>query len=492
MILAEGVALVFALAIAAMYSVLTSQMPRSGGDYVFNSRIVHPAFGFSFNFSLTIWQLFSAAFTLFFIFYVALSPGLQVASFYLGDPHFFTLGVLLGKPIYSFILATIVNLLFTLITLLGIRKVFTTLNVLWGLTIVGTAAMVYSLAKSTSGSFPLNFNKFMLAANGTSTSQNSYLAVIKAASISPIYELSIPAIAICASSVIWVFYETYVSGEIRGASRAKRNFSAMAGAACLNAAIFSVLVYLLYSKVGATFLASVTSLSGGTVLPFPGGSLQALTAVFLLAAGNRYTALLLIATITLGYTILLLPPLYLQPIRSIFAWSFDRVVPSDLSNVSSRFHSPVKATIAVFGIVEAGLVLITLEYASLLGIFFAVIIAPAFSCIFPTSIAAIAQRINSNGRKGDNSEHPNHSRNSSGLAVLGLISLGFILFMTYVFISNEKYFFVTGSFLSPSALIAINFIFIPVGALIYLTSFIYRKSRNKLNLNSIASAIPPE
>ncbi|MGI0080865.1 MAG: APC family permease, partial [Nitrososphaerales archaeon] len=56
---AEGIALIFALAIAAMYAILTAVMPRSGGDYVFNSRILHPSIGFGFNFSLTVWQLFS-------------------------------------------------------------------------------------------------------------------------------------------------------------------------------------------------------------------------------------------------------------------------------------------------------------------------------------------------------------------------------------------------------------------------------------------------
>lgn len=490
LVLAEVIALVFALAIAAMYSILTSLIPRTGGDYVFNSRIVHPAFGFSFNFSLTVWQLFSTAFTLFFIFYVALSPGLEVASFYLGNPALYSLGVFLGKPINSFIFATIVNVFFTSITLLGIRKIFTTLNVLWALTIVGTVAMIASLVASSSSSFVTHFDNFMITANGSSTSPNAYSTVVKLGSpVAPTYALAIPAIAICASSVIWVFYETYVSGEIRGASKAKRNFSAMGGAACLNGLLFVLLVYLLYSRVGATFLTSVTYLSGTSALPFPGGSLQALTAVLILATGNQFTALIVLASITLGYTVLLLPPLYLQPIRSIFAWSFDRVVPSALSNVSSRFHSPVYATLAVFAIVEAALVLITVEYASLLGIFFAVIIAPAFSCIFPTSLSAIALTI----RRAKKSSLVYLSRKSSLLLLTaGIASLGFILFMTFIFISNERFFFATSTLLSPSVLIALNFIFIPIGALIYFASYVYRKSKEKMNLNSIVSVIPPE
>src|SRR5271157_1477315 len=82
---AEAIALGFCLAIAAMYAIMTANMPRSGGDYVFNSRILHPSIGFAFNFSLWIWQLFSAAFTLYFVTNYALSPGLLVLGFYSGS-----------------------------------------------------------------------------------------------------------------------------------------------------------------------------------------------------------------------------------------------------------------------------------------------------------------------------------------------------------------------------------------------------------------------
>lgn len=491
LISAEGIALLFALGIAAMYAILTAMMPRSGGDYVFNSRMLHPSIGFSFNFSLTIWQLFSAAFTLFFISNVALSPALEVLGYY-SNIHLLNLaGIWFANPYNSFIVGTLVNVLFAIVILAGIRRTFTSLDVLWGITIIGTILIIASLLVTTPSSFHSAFNSFMKSANGTSTSVDSFNSVIQLGSpVAPVYALSIPAVAIVASSVIWVFWENYVSGEIRHANQVKRNLSTMAGAAVLNAALFVTLVYLLYSRVGVQFLTALTNLSNyaSPATPF-GSSLQAITAVFVLATGNLYSAVILAVVITLGFSVLLLPALYLQPIRSIFAWSIDRIVPQRFNSVSSRFHTPLLTTLAVFSLVEVALVLITEEYNSLLGIFFAVVIAPAFSSIFPTSLSAIAV--------GFKARKSSISQNTLGhrwyvITLLGLSSLGFISFMTYVFVSNETFFFATSTFLTPSALIALNFAFIPIGALIYLASYANRKSRNRININKIAMEIPPE
>ncbi len=486
---AEVIALIFAVAIAAMYAILTSLMPRSGGDYVFNSRIIHPIFGFSFNFSLTVWQLFSAAFTLFFISFVALAPGLEVLGYYSSIPALYQAGFWLIQPLNSFIFATVTNVLFTLIISTGIRKTFTTLNILWIITLLGTLVMVASLLATKGQTFHSAFNSFMIASNGTSTVADSF-SFVQGSVSTPHFVLAIPEIAIVVDSVIWVFWVAYVAGEVRHANEKKRNMSAMAGAAALNCAFFIVLVYLLYSRVGIAFISGLTSLSTAASPSLPFSSpLQALSAVLVLSTGNFYAALIVLVAITLGYSVLLLPALYLQPIRSIFAWSFDRVVPEKWSSVSSRFHSPVISTLAVAGVIEAALVLITVESNILLGIYSASVIAPAFSSIFPTALAAIALRF-----KRSKNWVVQEPKSYKGylITILGCVSLAFILFMTFEYLSNESFFFFPVAGASSTLLIAYNFIFIPIGALVYLGSYLIRKRRNRVDINMIASEIPPE
>jgi basic amino acid/polyamine antiporter, APA family len=483
LISAEGIALVFAIVVAVMYAILTSMMPRSGGDYVFNSRIVHPVFGFSFNFSLTVWQLFSAAFTLYFIANVALGPGLQVLGYYANSSELIQAGTWLAAPVNSLIFASIVNVLFTLLVLTGIRRTFSALNIMWVITLLGTFVMIGALIATTHSGFESAFNGFMARANGTATISNSFTFVQNLVQAPP-DKLAIPEIAIVVDSVIWVFWTAYVAGEIRNANQTRRNISSMVGAAILNGLFFVTLVYLLYSKVGIPFLSGITLAGYTSALPFS-STLQALSATLVLSTGGFIAGAIVLTAITLGYSVLLLPALYLQPIRSIFAWSFDRVVPLRWSSVNARFHTPLVSTIGVFAIIEAALVLITVESNFLYGIFSAAIIAPAFSSIFATSIAAIVLGFRKRTITG---ERPNYLS-----TILGLISLAFILFMSFEYLSNESFFFdIPSSGLSSAALISLNFVFIPIGALIYFVSYTLRKRDSHIDLNVIAKQIPPE
>ncbi|MGZ3647014.1 MAG: hypothetical protein ACXVCM_24535, partial [Ktedonobacteraceae bacterium] len=98
--------------------------------------------------------------------------------------------------------------------------------------------------------------------------------------------------------------------------------------------IFMIIgVMLLYKTASERFIASINALAGtpGYLLPVaPFYNLMAS-----IAANNSIFALL-IAVSFLFWNLPAMFPNTFMPVRTIFAWSFDRILPSRLSDVSER------------------------------------------------------------------------------------------------------------------------------------------------------------
>src|SRR3990172_11807 len=56
--LATLIAIGGAVGIGACYALFSAMYPRSGGEYVFLSRTLHPLVGFALSFSFAFWQMF--------------------------------------------------------------------------------------------------------------------------------------------------------------------------------------------------------------------------------------------------------------------------------------------------------------------------------------------------------------------------------------------------------------------------------------------------
>jgi amino acid transporter len=101
---------------------------------------------------------------------------------------------------------------------------------------------------------------------------------------------------------------------------------------------------------------------------------------------------ILIAVMSISFVLAFfaaLPPTFLIATRSLFAWSFDRILPDKVSEVNDRTHSPVWANVIVLAITLIFLVLIVYGPGDFLTLLFTAGAAEIMTFIIVAIAAAI-------------------------------------------------------------------------------------------------------
>ena len=331
------------LTIGMVYALLTSAMPRSGGDYVWASRILHPAIGFGVNVFVTFILLSSAGLN-----------SLLMATWFL-PPVFFILGL---KDAAAFsadttgagalIVGTVVTLLLLGVFLLGLRRVRQIMFGLFAFIMVGTIFWLLLLLILPHSDFVTAFN--------ANQGNNAFQAVLNTAGKNGFQILPAAVFANTFLAVIYCFQSYngfqnsgYFSGEIKQASRS--TLRAMLAALIFGAIGFSVGMFAIGKYYGMDFIGALSTnglaFPNANKLPFP----AVMPALGLFVTDNPIVHMIIALTF-LAAIFWIQPPAVLIGTRNLFAWSFDRILPSRLADVNERMHSPVVATIVVAVIIE--------------------------------------------------------------------------------------------------------------------------------------------
>jgi len=475
--------------IAIVYAMLIATFPRSGGDYVFNSRVLHPSLGFGFNFSLVFWQTFYLAFTYYLISFSGLGPGLHIIGYIVNSPTLSNIGLALMTPWVSFLVGSALNIIFTLIAFSGTKRMLRVNNVIWALMMVGIVIAIGSLALVGNQGFIGLFNSFMSSYGGPyGSASNPYQAIIDSAKTSgyavPPYVFSWPFVALATSAIMWTFYSAYIAGEVKEANSVKRNLISMAGAGIFNVFFLTLLFYFSFKTFGYDFLASISYLTTYNPQGLPwGNALEMITALFGLVAKNPILAAVTVLGMSFAGTIIYTVVLYLQIGRNIFAWSMDRLIPEKLSEVSPRFHTPTYTNLAIFVVCELFLMVTAAFPDAFWTILFSTVIGPAFSCMFLPGITAALLPY----RRRDIYEVSPVKREIGGIPVItifGVIAAAYMIFMVYEYVSWPQF------GISDPLPLFLNFGMILIGiALYWIIRYIRR--RQGVDIDLAFKEIPP-
>jgi basic amino acid/polyamine antiporter, APA family len=346
-------AFLFELPIALSYAWLATSLPRSGGDYVFQSRVFGGGLGFSIVFSLfVVWILQWVALSGWLLAVLGLAPtfiGLGVTT---GVQAFTDFGVWAASTT-GIITISILNAALSLILLAsGFRNYVRLQYVMWIAILVAFGTMLLLFFTTNPESFRASLNGFSGAVDGS----QGFFATARAAAaeagvnFNPPFWLfgTLMVAPIAWTSLQWATYSVEQNGEIKNAHVFRNQLFILAGSLALTAGLLILLAVAMQNGIGRDGILVASSgywygvpeaLIGGTFL-MPNMLAIALT-------GSPFIVL----AVGIGYILnsfQIVCNCYIGTTRIMVAQGLDGLLPEWFSRVHPRWRTPVNAHLAYF------------------------------------------------------------------------------------------------------------------------------------------------
>jgi APA family basic amino acid/polyamine antiporter len=336
--------------LSLIFASLTSVMPRSGGDYVFTSRIVPrigPFLGWMESWSLAFASVAIIAFEV-----PVFVRNLQItgriigigtnSDFFTGANSWFTDSSGAVTDVPGFLAAIVVLVLIGVVTFQPTRRFHRIVTVLAGIGLVGMVVMfVVGMLTITPESFAANLPTY---ANGTTVDTlvkaGQDNAVIGDVNFDPSVFSFVAGIVLL--NYIGFQYSAYISGEIRGNVR-RGILIAVLGALVVAVFMNSVYTDFLSARLGVNGQIGwgVLYWLGSPDLPLGQPNSLPLTAA--IAQPGLWPIWTFVSIAVTLFPFLLCPVYVAFLSRMQLAWSLDRQVPEWFGAVSERLRAPANA-----------------------------------------------------------------------------------------------------------------------------------------------------
>jgi len=324
-------------------------MPRAGGDYVWQSRILGRGIGFLLSvtgwwFILWLWvPLYGQILTYEFLTPMAALLGAPQAALWLtGTPAGLLVGMLLVCLIVFIYIA------------IGMKWYARVQKASFYMGLVGLLLVFGLLLFNDKDSFIAAFNAGIPSVYGLAAGVDYYANTIAAGQAAGATFGPLGMIALGASMAmvpmmtffnLWPNWGSTLYGEVRGATDYKRNFWGMAAAIIVTAGLALVFFFLIDKTMGWDFYINAngafwSNVFYGTEVPIPVWPYPVQFATFL--ASSRAVQLLIIFLVGMwwfGWS----GTVFLSSTRVIFAAALDRMLPEWVSKIEPRTRTPINA-----------------------------------------------------------------------------------------------------------------------------------------------------
>jgi len=484
-----------------VYSALIAVMPRSGGDYVWQSRILGGAVGFilavtGWWFILWLWvPLYGDMFR-----HIVLVPILGVLG--AKDTALWFAGTQNGAFLASFLTIVIVSVFIAL----GMKTYARIQKISFYGGILGLALVIILLLSSSQGAFKTAFDAKATSMFGAAP--GAYDATVQlgtdAGAGTPFTGGTLVAIFLVIPYMVffnlWPNWGATLYGEVRGATDFKRNISGMGWALGITTVLGIILLFAIkqtvgwdfYQQAGGAWWNYAWGLAPDATPALPVWPYPALLAAFL--TNSKILQLIVVVLMSLwwfGWS----GTVFLSSTRVIFAAAFDRLLPEAVANVDERTGTPLWALgLMVFpGLVVA--FLFDYNYFNFASLTLCSTLVIAVTYLGTTIAAIILPYTKPDLYKAS----PIAKYNLFGvplITVAGVIFGGFLVFLLYQWILDPNALYGIGYSINENGyknltsleFMGANYL---LAAIIYFGFKSYRKGKG-IDLDKVTSEIPVE
>jgi amino acid transporter len=466
---------------------LISAMPRSGGDYVFSSRLLSGVVGFTVtNAGIVWWQVFWDYLAGYAIATTIIPAVFDFVGHATGNPSLVQFGISFAQPWVACVIAIILLWAACYVMLTGLRAYVIFQNyfimVFGFLSIAVIAAMFLVIPQSN---FVTNFNTYVNLFESNPDWYHSVISKAKDLGFNPNVGFSWPdTIALTALYYgLWtaVSMGMELVGEIKGVQSFKTAWLTQFGAIVIQFVTFIVAVAWAYEYMGQEFIKSLGFLVISGQSP-PGFSFMGSYSLFAAVSMNPLIAII----VGLGFAGAMANSLFngfLGGSRILLAQSFDRLLPGWFGHVNKRgAPDTLLILLTVLGSIAA---VVLVSYPSLGGLLQLALTAQciAFTCsiisgiIFPWKAKTLYE--SSPASKYKIAGFP-------AITICGIVALVADLYIFYL------YFTIPGYGLWPGSQMALSF-----AALLYIVPFVWyfinkqRRASQGINVELAFKEVPP-
>lgn len=336
------------------FASLTAAMPRSGGDYVFVSRALHPSLGFMANWTWVVWNVVWCGLLGTWVVTWGMRDLLGILAVVNNDSGLLSWASDLSQPSHpiTFAITSLVVVLSAVMLAMGL-KVYIRVQAICA--IVGLVMLVIAgalFASTSQTEFAATWDDYAAQQTAAGNPVADYATTVANASDDVPWDplplgggqlsLTLGILPVGFWVLAYPYFSAFMGGELKRA-RTTAFIGNMGGV--IIGGIFVIGMYLLVTNaVGEDFVI-------GTYAQFYGYSTTGYgmpSQWFDFHAGLIGGSSLFAYVMGVGMVgwLLMYPALsYLGQTRAALAWSFDRLIPGWFGKVSERWHTPINAII---------------------------------------------------------------------------------------------------------------------------------------------------